>query len=302
MGRLYSHRLRANQPRAATVIDKTTWISLREFIVLRMKAHGFMKSFPVTCVDCRQPKNTSNEVMNRVAKIEIPDLDFWQDVVNGDDILPETTTLFDLIEFCYHNITHTQVLDSNPSFCRHREVRFYQEKGRNHFREGVNMILDRDRIGYYLTNEGQIERFGAPVLSDAIREATFNTCDEALDEMLETASGKFLSRDPGMRKDGLKALWDAWERLKTVEKPDSDKKASISALLDRAASGDVPFRDRLETETRELTQIGNNFMIRHSETDRHPLTDDRHVDYLFHRMFSLVYLLLDATGRVGASK
>ena len=260
MGRLYSHRLRASQPRAATAIDKTTWVSLREFIVLHMESHGFMKSFPVTCIDCRQPKETSNEVMNRVIKIEIPDLDFWQDVVNGNKNLPETTTIFDLIELCYHHITHTEVLNSNPAFCRHREVRFYQEKGRNHFREGINNFLDRDRIGYYLTDEGQIQRFGAPVLSDVIREATFNTCDEALDEMLETARDKFISREPAVRKEGLDKLWDAWERLKTLEVA-GDKRASTSALLDRVAGGTM--RERLEAEARELTDIGNHFTIRH---------------------------------------
>ncbi len=239
-------------------------------------------------------------VLNRVAKIEIPDLDFEQCVMHGNGFIPETATIFDLVEFCYHHITHTEVLDVDVSYCRHREVRFYREKGRNHFREGVNMILDRDRIGYHLTDDGQIERFGAPILSDTIRDATFNSGDDELDELLETARDKFISRDAAVRKEGLDKLWDAWERLKTVE-PEKDKKASTSALLDRVADG--PMREVIETESLALRDIGNEiFMIRHSETDRHPLTDGRYVDYLFHRLFSLVYLLLDATGRLGKGK
>ena len=120
--------------------------------------------------------------------------------------------------------------------------------------------------------------------------------------MLKTARDKFISRDSEVRKEGLDKLWDAWERLKTLEIPGLkrlDKRASTTALLDRVADGPMRERNPLETEAKELTEIGNKFSIRHSETDRHPIEDDRHVDYLFHRMFSLVYLLLDGTGRVG---
>jgi hypothetical protein len=33
----------------------------------------------------------------------------------------------------------------------------------------------------------------------------------------------------------------------------------------------------------ELTEIGNRFMVRHTETDKIPITESAHVDYLFHR-------------------
>ncbi len=41
-----------------------------------------------------------------------------------------------------------------------------------------------------------------------------------------------------------------------------------------------------------LTKIGNTFQIRHSETSQVSLTRDAHVDYLFHRMFALIWMLL----------
>jgi hypothetical protein len=46
-----------------------------------------------------------------------------------------------------------------------------------------------------------------------------------------------------------------------------------------------------------VTAVGNEFMIRHSETDQVPIADSGPVDYLFHRMFSLVMLILRATER-----
>jgi hypothetical protein len=78
----------------------------------------------------------------------------------------------------------------------------------------------------------------------------------------------------------------------------NDKKERVKALLDKAAA-EHNFRDRLEKEAIELTDIGNKFMIRHTETDKVPIVDSAHVDYLFQRMFSIILLLLKASGRVG---
>ena len=72
-----------------------------------------------------------------------------------------------------------------------------------------------------------------------------------------------------------------------------DKKASAKALLDKGAN-EPNLRDRLEREAIELTEIGNKFMIRHTETDKVPITESMHIDYLFQRMFSMISLLLRA--------
>ena len=57
------------------------------------------------------------------------------------------------------------------------------------------------------------------------------------------------------------------------------------------------FRTKLDAEAQELTAIGNTFMIRHTETDKIPISDSAQVDYFFHRMFAMVRLVLRATGR-----
>lgn len=92
-------------------------------------------------------------------------------------------------------------------------------------------------------------------------------------------------------------LWDAWERLKTVE-PGKNKKESSIALLDRALAAGG-FRDAIEVEAKELTRIGNSFDIRHTETSQEPLKSSEHVDYLFHRLFALIRMLLTLTERGG---
>ena len=48
----------------------------------------------------------------------------------------------------------------------------------------------------------------------------------------------------------------------------------------------------------ELTEIGNNFMIRHTEVVKPAVDDPNQIDYLFHGMFSSMRLL-KATGRGG---
>jgi hypothetical protein len=101
-----------------------------------------------------------------------------------------------------------------------------------------------------------------------------------LDSLLETARHKYLDLNLTIRQESLEKLWDAWERLKTVEQP-GNKKVSASALLDRAA--DEPrLREVLEQGARALTDLGNHCTIRHGETDKVQLQRNEHVDYPFH--------------------
>ena len=293
---LYSHRQRASLPRDVEVIEQPVWISFRELLLLRLEDHSFAGAFGKRCIDCMNAIDTDQEVFERSLRMEVPRLGSeWK---YSDRPLPETTTVFDLIEFLHQHIANAERGSIHRRDCYHRIIIPNTDSGRALFRSQTNRILDRERIGYYLDDDGQIKRVGAPILSETISESEFNTGDSELDYLLSSAQRDFVSRNSDLRQQALKSLWAAWEHLKTLE-PGKDKKASVTVLLDRVADG--PMRERLEAEAKELTEIGNKFRIRHSETDRHPLDDDRHVDYLFHRMFSLVYLLLDGTGRVGRS-
>src|ERR1700730_4158131 len=98
----------------------------------------------------------------------------------------------------------------------------------------------------------------------------------------------------GLRKS-VESLWDAFERLKTVDAA-GNKRAGIAALLDGAAGG-PRFRQFLEAEARSLTEAGNAFQIRHHEVGQEAIASSAAVDYLFHRLFALTQLLLAARGR-----
>jgi hypothetical protein len=144
---------------------------------------------------------------------------------------------------------------------------------------------------------GEIVRLAPAVLRESLMTAMFVTGDSELDTLLETARARYVDPDLNSRRESLEKLWDAWERLKTLELG-RDKQESVNNLLNRAAT-EPTFRATLETEAQELTRIGNTFRIRHSETSQIHLQLSEHVDYLFHRMFALIRLLLRTTGRGG---
>ena len=109
-------------------------------------------------------------------------------------------------------------------------------------------------------------------------------------DSLEEARIKFLSPDASVRREAVERLWDCWERIKTVEEPDN-KKRSIALLLDKVAA-ETSIRQMLEEEARKLTEIGNTFHIRHTEVTQTRISDSDHLDYLFHRIFAMIQLVL----------
>lgn len=154
----------------------------------------------------------------------------------------------------------------------------------------INSIFGRNGIVYQLNPGGSIERFAPPVIRETLVKSIFKTGDPTLDEMLEDSRKKFLDPDLIIRKEAIERLWDCWERIKTLEIP-ADKKASIKILIDKAATNS-DIRNLLEKEAKELTNIGNSFHIRHSEVSKTAITDSNFIDYLFHRLFSIIQYLL----------
>ena len=272
----YSERQRASEPRSVVTVDEATKRSLNAIVQVFVFNTSDNYIREASCGFCFESYQPDINVVSQRIRIELGRIDD----VYLNHLFPanETDSIFDLIEVYFDLMCDYR---DRMEECRNRVNCMMVDK-LSKFVGSVNRVFERDKITYELNNDGQIVRIGAPVLSDMIQSAAFATGDAELDGLLETARDKFISRDPAVRREGLEKLWDAWERLKTVESG-RDKKESVTALLDRVADG--PMRERLECEARELTDIGNDFMIRHSEVDRHPLDDDRHVDYLFHRMF-----------------
>ena len=245
---------------------------------------GFGIDFPSDCPDGRGPTGTNERAFQLALEAEVSGVSF----PFRSDELPETLVVLDVVQFCYSHIAIPEQ-GSYHGFFDHYHLSFDRAQGRSEFRDNMERIFARNGIIYELTEDGTMARIAAPVLREVLAEEVFATGDAKLDELLTIARQKFLNPDPKVRREGLDKLWDAWERLKTIE--GGGKKASATALLDKAAS-EKTFREVLEEEAKALTSVGNSFHIRHSETKQIELENDYQADYLFHRMFAIIWLLV----------
>lgn len=110
------------------------------------------------------------------------------------------------------------------------------------------------------------------------------TKDDILNELIQEAKKRFFN--PNDRQIALEKLWDAFERVKTYF--DGNKKTSSERLVN-IISENLDY-DLFNSEFSILTKIGNNFRIRHHETDKKEIVETKHFNYLFFRMLSLIDL------------
>lgn len=216
------------------------------------------------------------------------------DVKLDPEVVPPLSAVLDAVEFFWRIVSEPRLRRRHDYFAHEHLSRFDQRAGQERYRDAVNTLFRRNGHPYELRENGTAIRIGPPILSDLMANTTFRTGDGELDKLLSTASEKFGSPKLDDRKDALEKLWDAFERLKTLEDP--QKPAGIQMILS-AAVKDNEFRSRIEAEMKELTKLGNDFQIRHFETTKIPIETSEQIDYLFHRMFTLIWLLLRSTGR-----
>lgn len=96
---------------------------------------------------------------------------------------------------------------------------------------------------------------------------------------------------PADIRDAVEKLWDAYERLKTYYTT-LNKAKSAEKIVNDMAAGQAPYVTLFDAEFRALTKIGNDFRIRHHETDKVEITDIRYYDYFFNRCLSLIALAI----------
>ena len=281
----FSDREHGPLARSKGEVGPAAWGGLCSLIRGIVANGGFGLDFPEECPDDKGIVGTDARAFALALRAEIPDID-WPLPIGT---VPETPTIFDLVEFCHRHVADP-IERSYHDYFSHSHFQFERVEGQWNFRDSVNRILARNGIAFSLEEDGTVSRVGPPILDEELRQAIFATGDSALDQLLESARSKFLSPDPGSRRDALEKIWDAWERLKTLE-VGGDKRASTSALLDKAAD-EPTYREMLERESRELTDIGNTFHIRHSEATQIEVRREDQVDYLFHRAFALIVFLI----------
>lgn len=153
------------------------------------------------------------------------------------------------------------------------------------FSNRINAILSMNKLPYSLNN-GII--LGTQIV--AIKDEQIGIAPEVgVTELLQKAQHCY---NNGNKEDAVEKLWDAFERLKTIY-VNCDKKQSVTKIVDIISKENSKYKDILNTEFQALSYIGNNFRIRHHETDKIEINDDRYYDYFFSRCVSLISLVLD---------
>lgn len=264
---------RGLMPRTIETIPENAWKGIISIINISIDKGAFKESIP--------SKDSFRQLLESlVPNIKWPLYEYE---------VPDTIDVLDLIQFCHNHIA--KPVDGNDIYGNYT-IQYDTKHGQNEFRERINLVFSRNGLIYELQDDGSVIRRGPPVLCETLIKSQFNTGDIDLNVMLEEACRKALNPESQIRREAVERLWDAWERLKTIEKPD-DKRLSVKISLDKAAS-EPKFRDRLEIEAKELSSIGNDFLIRHSEINKPKIERDYQSEYLFYRLLSLIWLLLQA--------
>jgi hypothetical protein len=288
----YSDRVNGPVPRIHEQLPEATARGLQSLFETKVQANWLANEFPEHCADGNGVSGTEVVALwNNVGAL-LPQLrkDDW------GSLSPTQTdeVLFDLIEYAANRVAKP-IQGKWHEYMKHHELTFDEKAGRKAFRKDVNNILHRGGTMYELTSEMQIVRTGTPAVQQVMEHLTPASGDEELDGLLHHAKELFRSRDEKTRGLGLDKLWDAFTRLKTID-VQGNKKQSASILLGNIEN--EAFREITSTEMFALTDVGNDFMIRHHETGTHSVPPEAY-DYLFARMGSLIVYLLKVSDRLG---
>lgn len=242
------------------------------------------ETFPINCPDGNYVTETDVNSLNQTLEAHIPGIEIPLCVDQKPDIL----VIFDLIEFLHEKISKPRILGRH-SYFSHNHYAFDKEEGQQELREEINTILRRNSIRYEIITDGCIKR-KIPDEIEILLQMPFSSGDTTLDSLLKEAKEKLHVPSIAERQISIEKIWDAWERVKSIENP-NNKSDSTKRILDYAAT-EPTYRQILEDEARSLTSIGNRFRIRHSEVDKIEIGRESQIDYFFYRMYSLIALLL----------
>ena len=196
--------------------------------------------------------------------------------------------LIDLIEFVAQNIRDI-TRKSYHSFFRHDDLSFGETNEiAKKFIEEINRTFQKVGLLYQLTTNLEVERIEeTAILSEKIEKNIQTINEPGLRELLIMAVQKHKSPYPDDQKDAVEKIWDAFERLKTYY-IDKKKNESADQIISDMSEGKEAYIKLFTAEFKLLTEIGNNYRIRHHETNKIDITDIRHYDYFFNRCLALI--------------
>lgn len=290
-------------------VAKTYDISIEKYALLLHCCEKYYNNlawkYPAQCPDGNGCCGIDFEQLRLDLRYEIPTLyrDYsdniavptvHHNVFDSDDEESEYDqyALLDLIEFFAENLRDV-VVGSFHSYFGHYHLTC--QNSRNvcvQFRDEINSIFQKTGLLYELNTDLQVERIveNSP-LTPAVESAIAAVKEAGARELLQEAILLHRSPNPADIRNAVEKLWDAYERLKTYYTT-MNKAKSAEKIVNDMAAGQAPYVTLFDTEFRALTKIGNDFRIRHHETDKVEITDVRYYDYFFNRCLSLIALAI----------
>ena len=279
---LYSDRLARTQEATETVIDDRTWRAIHDTIYWFVQREGFpdyLRLAGGTYSTSRDPE-TDTLRLAEDADLMVHGIghEVWYQRQSGRKMeTPRRDDIFDLLEFCHKS---TKRVDD-------RKI------GTRVFRDQVNAILRRNLICFQINEQGEVTRTTSIVFQEMVGEFDKGTqgLEGEVRRLIEQGIGGYIGRRDENLEVGIKALWSAWERLKTTFQG-ADKRRQTQDMVNVAAQNETPeLRKLIDDEAKILTDAGNQFTIRHSETDRIAVRGDSQQRWLFERLFALILLI-----------
>lgn len=268
------------RPLVLDELPPAAWTGISATFYRFVDQHYFAAEFPEQCPDGKGTSGTSTAGVRALLVSHIPKLGDWP----REHQQPDTITAMDLVVFGWHHAQEPRI-EGHHDYFGHDHYTFDQAAGRERWRSEINRILERNGVALRQEPDGRVVRVGTTAAGVVTRSPVPATGDAQLDEKVTSALRKYQDPDVAVRREALEALWDAFERVKTLIDP-SDKKRSAEALVELMVA-DAASRKAVADEFATLTRLGNDFQIRHHEVTRHPV-EPAIIDLLFVRGLALI--------------
>lgn len=201
--------------------------------------------------------------------------------------------LLDLIEYFAQNIQDISEHWNDNRYCNYKTIDCFNTKEVFvDFQREINEIFNEAGLLFELTDEQVIERIveNSPLATEIVNSIE-TIKEEGVKALLKDAVSLYKTPSDTARQDSVEKIWDAFERLKTYYTK-MNKKDSTEKIIKDMAHGNDKFIELFNNEFLKLRDIGNQYRIRHHETNQIDIIDSRYYDYLFNRCLSLIALAI----------
>ncbi len=173
---------------------------------------------------------------------------------------------------------------NNYPYCVFDAIELFPQCSNDNFVNEINLLLKNNGVIYKLAG-GKMQ-----LTQMSLKNAEMIT-EPGLKELVEQATTLYNSKIISDKQLAVEKIWDALERLKTYYS-DLDKKKSSEKIVDDMSNLNNKYKELFNDEFLKLTKIGNDFRIRHHETNKIDIIDNNYYDYFFHRCYALIGLAL----------